>query len=271
MSPTKLNSDQRLVVTGDWNHEEFSDFFSPLEDDSIFLSFEDAVEFLDKAEQPIANAIIASPRPGRFSQSQVEQICQVSPFTNFFALLGGWCEGETRTGFPWKGINRVYWHQQSFFRETLKEENDDTLPVSRLPRTFSTADMTIWMSNRDQQVGAGLVGIIARDWDTYEGIAECCHLHGFSTHWLEDEKRISAKGFDAIVCDIPFEIEALINQWGGYFSQNSHTPIVALASFPRRSCWKKLHQCGNVEVLSKPYDNAALVGTLINVVKTRVR
>ncbi len=55
--------------------------------------------------------VIAQAFPGQVTTEQVERLRRAAPLARVLGLLGSWCEGEARTGRPWPGVIRVYWHQ----------------------------------------------------------------------------------------------------------------------------------------------------------------
>jgi hypothetical protein len=55
--------------------------------------------------------LICQVHPHAVLQHTVEQLRRHLRDTPIAVLLGSWCEGETRTGRPWAGVERVYWYQ----------------------------------------------------------------------------------------------------------------------------------------------------------------
>lgn len=55
--------------------------------------------------------VLAQAIPGEFSREAVESLRRAAPLARLVGLLGTWCEGEMRTGDPWPGVIRLYWHQ----------------------------------------------------------------------------------------------------------------------------------------------------------------
>ena len=52
--------------------------------------------------------VVAQSRPGQFAAQDLEQLLGLAPLARLVALLGSWCEGETRTGHPWPGVMRLF-------------------------------------------------------------------------------------------------------------------------------------------------------------------
>ena len=55
--------------------------------------------------------VLAQTRPGQFSADEVDRLRRATPSARLSGLLGSWCEGEARSGTPWPGVMRTYWHQ----------------------------------------------------------------------------------------------------------------------------------------------------------------
>src|SRR5262245_6670790 len=55
--------------------------------------------------------VVAQSRPGMIAARQMDALRRPAPLAGVVALLGSWCEGETRTGRPWPGVERLYWYE----------------------------------------------------------------------------------------------------------------------------------------------------------------
>lgn len=58
--------------------------------------------------------LLAVRRPGEYTHCAVAALQQRALLARHVALLGSLCEGEQRTGRPWPGVLRYYWHQWSW-------------------------------------------------------------------------------------------------------------------------------------------------------------
>src|SRR5687768_80886 len=130
---------QRVLFVGDSSHVEFREPVAWLReyfDLTISSGLDVAVAQLANENDPPDVIVLASARPGLFSQQDVVTLLRRAPLARFVGLMGGWCEGELRTGQPWRGVTRVYWHQ---FVPRLAEELASANARGRLvmPRTFT--------------------------------------------------------------------------------------------------------------------------------------
>lgn len=103
MSPRVMYIGDRSCVEfrdpADWLQSRTESLFLPAVSPPAILEFD-----------PLA-IVIAQAHPGVFRAADIELIHRTVPLAPLFALLGPWCEGEIRTGRPWAGVQRVYWHQ----------------------------------------------------------------------------------------------------------------------------------------------------------------
>ena len=76
-----------------------------------FPEAESAAAALSRADVAHDVIVVAQAFPGQFSADAIDQLRRAAPLARVVGLLGSWCEGETRTGWPWPAAIRVYWHQ----------------------------------------------------------------------------------------------------------------------------------------------------------------
>lgn len=95
---------KRVLFVGDASHHEFQEPIAWLGEYCTLT----IVESCDKATVELANdgrppdvIVLAAARPGIFEQHQVVSLLRRAPLARIIGLMGGWCEGELRTGYPW--------------------------------------------------------------------------------------------------------------------------------------------------------------------------
>ena len=130
---------QRMLYIGERDAPEFREAAKWLEahTESTFLARMDRQQILARDPDCV---IVAQSRPATFDSTLVESIHRLVPLAATVALLGPWCEGETRTGKPWPGFVRVYWHQWRPRFETMFGAGQRSSPL-RLPRTASDVEV----------------------------------------------------------------------------------------------------------------------------------
>ena len=69
------------------------------------------VRHLDRENVP--ELIIRGPKPARamIGRHRVDAIAAHAPLAGIVALLGSWCEGETRASRPSHDVQRLYWYE----------------------------------------------------------------------------------------------------------------------------------------------------------------
>jgi hypothetical protein len=55
--------------------------------------------------------VVAQGRPGVVRRQEWMRLRRNAPLAGFVSLVGSWCEGETRTGRPMAGVERLYWYE----------------------------------------------------------------------------------------------------------------------------------------------------------------
>ncbi len=119
--------------------------------------------------QPPELIVVGQVRPGQISSAEVEQIHREAPLARLVALLGEWCEGETRTGAPWPGVPRVYWHQS--LGRLVSDAALRPGAQSPLPRTSTESERLMWFAESVEPCG-GLVVVRSEDQLSFEGICQ---------------------------------------------------------------------------------------------------
>ena len=206
-----------------------------------------AIGLLEAQERSPEVIVVAQSRPGAVSQYEIERLRREAPLARIVGLLGSWCEGEARSGRPWPGVERVYWHQWPGW-------------VQRELGGSSTLPQTATMEER-LLAGAGLPS-------SYEGwtgvIAICSQRRELAELWID---ALRACGATAVAFDGPPEqvsgITAAIWEADGCDHAQAAeirrlatavrpAPVVAVLVFPRLEEHQRAMAAGAVAVLSKP-------------------
>lgn len=246
---------QRVLLVGDPAHHEFREpaaWLSEYCDLTISSGIDAAVTQLSSERKAPEVIVVAAARPGLFSQSDVTSLLRHAPLARIIGLLGGWCEGEMRTGKPWRGVTRVYWHQ---FVSRMAEELRGGNSRGRLamPRTFTESElcgMTVPLPDVRRR---GLVVIRAASLESYEAIAEACHALGHSTTWVNPRQPAFVTGAAAAIWDVAASTARDEAGLGQFVKQVHPAPVIAIIGFPRESDRRIASDCGASCVVSKPY------------------
>ncbi|HRX81678.1 MAG TPA: response regulator [Pirellulaceae bacterium] len=246
---------QRVLFIGDPSHHEFREPLAWLGEYcelTIVDNTEQAAVELASVNQQPDFIVVAAARPGRFMQHDVVSLLRRAPLARIIGLMGGWCEGEMRTGQPWRGVTRVYWHQ---FVPRLAEELIGTNERGRLamPRTFTESELSNITVPVPEVRQRGLAVIRATSLECYEAIAEACHAIGHSTVWVNHRQPAFVAGAAVAIWDVALSIERDEAELAEFAKQVHPAPVIAMIGFPRASDRQRAVECGATCVVSKPY------------------
>jgi DNA-binding NarL/FixJ family response regulator len=197
--------------------------------------------------------VLAESYPGQFSAAAIDRLRTLAPLARIVALLGSWCEGETRTGRPCPGAVRVYWHQGCpRSAQELARIAQGRVSSWTLPATATEEERLLTTSEFPLPTGQGLVAIHTPHASMAEWLSAACRLGGYSTVRLDGPRWAQVAGVAAGVFDAtdlgPLESERLTRM----AHQLGRPPIVALLDFPRTTDRDRALACGATAVLSKP-------------------
>lgn len=253
------------------NHEEFAPALEWLHahtDLSVFHTVDQALR--SGSPQPAA-IILGQSRRGEFSPGDQERLLRFAPLAETVVVLGSWCEGETRSGSPATGWQRVYWHQfldraRVELLPGLNNHDGADRQVYRLPRTVTENERGLARSRWRIPSGAGCIAINTPGQVDYEAVAEACRAAGYETIWCQQSDRSEIAAVRCVVWDRwGFENDDLA-AWTDWQKEWKHLPTVATIGFPRKQDLQ-LVTSGAVEaIVGKPFVLAELLNALDKVV-----
>jgi DNA-binding NarL/FixJ family response regulator len=103
-----------ILLVGDGDRSEFREAWSALQAlgrVTGIVEAESAAAALAEGQVVADLIVVAQAFPGQFSHQAIDRLRRAAPLARVLGLLGSWCEGEMRTGKPWPGVIRSYWHQ----------------------------------------------------------------------------------------------------------------------------------------------------------------
>ncbi len=248
-------NDHKILLTGDFWHHEFKGIVSSFDVPVTLVPIEKVESVSDSTFDLI---IIAQSRRSQFFASDVEKIQAIFALTPVVGLLGSWCEGEPRSGTPFPGVKRVYWHQWKGRYERFVDELEDSgITGWHTPKTFSVADQI--STNHCQPMHSGeiqFVGISAWSRTQYEMVADAIRQFGWEPRWFEratwDEE--AARSISAICVEADSWCPDLLKRIKWIRNEIPEAPIVLVLSYPRESEMKEILATGIAEVVSKPFE-----------------
>ena len=249
----------KILLTGDYWHSDFRTLATNPACVTISVPTEQLSD-AHLADSSFNLAILAAARRNQFSHDWVESIRSKLTPTPLVAMLGSWCEGEQRSGEPWPGIQRVYWHQwRGRFDFFLKQLASDQICDWQLPATANHADAIIHpnlkntLESSDQTIPVGVSAVSEMH---YQMIADALQTLETQPFWIEHQQ------WKDSVIEQPSLIVVDGDSWSQELTSRVHwlrndlkidSPIVQLLNFPRPSDLPALQAVGIAEVVSKPF------------------
>jgi hypothetical protein len=246
-----------VLLVGDHQHREFAAACRWLGERSTLVLASEVEQGLARVAElggPPHLVVFAQSRPGQLSRSDVESLHAALPLARLVALLGSWCEGETRSGRPWPGVTRVYWHEWLPRMATMLAD----VPAHRsaswsLPRTATDAEALLAAAAPGCLQRSGVAAIAARRFATFTALADACELGGLASVWLTPEQRSAVQGATVALWDSsgwgPFEVGELAR----FSASLVPVPVIALLDFPRLEEREQVLAAGAAAVVSKPF------------------
>lgn len=244
-----------VLLIGDLYHHEFREAVGWLKKRanlSLSVTVDEAFERSEHRARCWHTVIFAQSRPGQFSAFDINRVTRSFPLAHCVALLGSLCEGESRSGNPWPGMARVYWHE--FVARGPSELTASSPPRSwQLPRTASELERTEVMLATTPVKTSGMLVVFSQNASLFDAISSACQKIGYSTTWCWNDRCRVFRGADAAVWDGTFQGRIDYQELSRITSALSPVPVVALLSFPRHDHWRKARENGARSMISAPF------------------
>jgi hypothetical protein len=250
--------EKRILVTGDYSHRDFSGLLQGRQ--SLTMVPLKRIDYLD-AEFDLV--IVARAYPDQIDVDCVERLLARFPMVPVVALLGTWCEGESRSGKPWPGIVRVYWHQwNGRFDQFLNCLASQGFTSWHMPRTASISDRILRRepAHSISATHRKIVGVSTTTSPQFEMLKDAFRAAGISAVWIEssDNRNIPLERLDLICIDVNHMHEELVGRIDFLRRRNPQSPIIVVANFPRSNEIEFVKTLNVSQVVSKPFELADL-------------
>ena len=260
----------KVLFVGDAEHREFREARACLDAMARVRQAADVADALTVLREGFVPEaiVVAQAFPDQFSIKKIDRLRRAAPLARLLGLLGSWCEGELRTGHPWPGVLRLYWHQfpaqcsREFARLQTGKGSTWGLPI-----TAGNEERLLAAEPAESGLSAerGLIIIWSRRFEMQDWLSSACRLRGHSTVWLAPGHAPKVAGaqaaiFDGCRCDEVeiAEIEKLAGLLGSVSGvtgvSGKPVPMVGLLDFPRIEDHARAMAAGAAAVLSKPLD-----------------
>ena len=246
----------RALLVGKAEHPEFAAALGWLRAHlqlTVSAGVDLALQHLRGNEDPQLILLVQA-RRNEISQRQIEQLHRAAPLARLVGLLGSWCEGEVRSGEPWGGVKRIYWHQWTpRFIDAASEREPHRSKTWVLPRTTTPAEKLLRSQEHYRAPQSGRIGISALSFIDFETLADACQASGFATVWLAEPNTIHREDLSAILCNGGTSHRQDLHRIKHLAHQFPGLPLVAVVGYPRFDDHQRLLAAGACQMVSKPY------------------
>lgn len=214
-----------------------------------------ASEVMRTADPTPSLAVVAVTHPGQFRNAEIELLCREAPLLKVVALLGTWCEGETRTGHPWPADDRVFWyHWPMWWQRQLHALDQGKRPSWDMPRTATEQDRSLTENSNFCAKRAGLIAVAVGDHATFATLADALSAFGYSAAWFcQDRRPVSLSNVSGGIWDGGQLEKSEFAPLASFCARLAPAPVVVLLDFPRIEAVTRAKSLGVAAVLGKPY------------------
>lgn len=249
----------RVLLIGDVAREEFRQACNWLQAETDLTTAEScaaASAMVREAASPLPQWIVlAAPHRGCAELTGVEELHAAAPLARMVSLLGAWCEGETRSGRPLRGVARVSWlnfvPRASDAFCVLPGEAD--YAGWRLPRTAAPLD--VFQQTRtpriSQTTSRAAIAVVAPGGEDFRALADALATIGCDATWCRDGNL--PPDAEGVLWQAASLSPASRQTWAAMRESAESRPFVALLDFPRWHEAAELFELGAVTVLAKPF------------------
>jgi len=245
-----------ILVVGNTGRAEFRDAHAALAGLGRVTAADDveaAAAILAGSETAADVIVVAQALPGEFSGEAIDRLRRLAPLARIVGLLGSWCEGETRTGRPWPGAIRVYWHQwHARAGRELTRLRAGLRSSWALPSTASEEERLLAVADEALPQRQGLVAICSPSFAMQDWLAAACRRVGYATAWVRPPSLALPPALVAILFDASDARGDELALLQSLAASAGPAPILVLLDFPRGEDRDRVLAAGAQAVLSKP-------------------
>jgi hypothetical protein len=243
----------RIQIVGHFDHADFFDVAQTLRIEA---------EFVNSTPELI---IIAQRRPGEIGECEIDAVRRKSPLAGVVGVLGSWCEGETRTGRPWPGVERLYCYEfPAWWRRQMARWSAGRCP-DWARASINDRLCTEYLVQSERPHVSGLVVLNVASRETADVLGDVLRNESFSTLWQKPVQQTSVVGGVAAGIWVGGQLSEREADTLGLFCRQmarEGAPVIAMLDFPRRDCVERAVTLGAKTVMGIPWLNTYLVATL---------
>lgn len=261
--------DHTILVTGEYWHPDFQFLLRKLD---VPITMVPIQKITSVNQSHFDLILIVEARRNQVCRDDVEALQAMFVGVPMVALLGSWCEGEPRSGAPWPGVIRVYWHQwEGRYDRFVSQLQQAGITDWHAPLTSTVADRMARQSTADPDSAATIscIGISAWTHSQFEMLADAMNHFGWHSRWVERSmwNGATTKLVSAICVDADGWTPELENRLKWLREEIPETPMVLLLNYPRHDELDSIRQAGILGVISKPFELGDLKSAIERAVK----
>lgn len=233
-----------------------------------YAGFEDLLT-LDALRNPPHRVVLLQSRASQFAQAHFDVAQRVIPETKWLAVIGSYAEGETRSGEPLVGIERVHWTAAVDRFARLCELHDEPSDLSSVqPRSLGGNPGQIVALNQGPRPFPYRLGVVAASNRLAGPVIDACVAAGFCGEQLSPD-RLASKPSPELAARLslciwvnecargrrPMPLQAVA-------ASLAPCPILVLSNFVRWQDREAFLRRGAIEVLARPFLLEDLVGQI---------
>jgi len=245
----------RVLVVGNTGRREFREARAAIraQRPTIDAPGIDAACAILAGEDPFDLIVVAEDHPGQYSDEAIDRLRRLAPLARVVGLLGSWCEGESRTGRPWPGAIRVYWHQwlPRFGRESARLDAG-ALGSWSLPVTASDEERMLALADEPFSKRTGRIAVCSSEFAMQDWLCAGCRRAGYSAVWLRGSGPHALENAAAGIFDAADSSDSQYEALRRLADDLRPAPVLALLGFPRVEDRDRALAAGAAAVLSKP-------------------
>lgn len=242
-----------LLWIGSRQHPEMIEAYRSCESLAPQLAYRaDLDDACQRPAQCVAVVVFARTERSSVAPERLEHLKRLYPAAEFVCLLSSGCEGELRTGEPWPGCRRVYWHRWN-------QEAPEWLLVDRA---------NVFAHSADSHKPSVFLAIVAASYQHAEPLLEIASQDRLPATWVTPGRTGLVRSVTHVLWDDsaaqPTDRETWRERLAAFAAKERPAPEVRsplhgwYAGFPRIQDWRAAHAAGVRWLLSKPLTLSAL-------------
>jgi hypothetical protein len=146
--------------------------------------------------------LLVQSRAGQISQLDVERLFAAAPLARFVGLVGPWCEGELRSGQPWKGVVRIPWRSWAtrLPGELCLAVKGETT-ARRLPRTANETERLEVPVRSLSGMAKKTADVLTASRETFDAVKDALHMLDIRARWQLPDGRLPSEAAEHLVID----------------------------------------------------------------------